>query len=94
MHWNMSCWLELGCSRVLLGLRLRWVERDVSGGCMLGFVRGEVTWVVSGGSLGGLVVFCRRFFFMGWVFDSWEWAGLGSEYGWVFVIFCGEGVLG
>ncbi len=46
----------------------------------------------------GLEVSCLRYagglFFMGWAFESWEWAGLGSEYGWVFAFFCGERVLG
>ena len=60
LHWNMLSWLEFGCFRVLRGLRLRWVGRVVSGGCMLGFVRGEIAWVVGGGSLGELIALCRR----------------------------------
>ena len=38
--------------------------------------------------------YAGRLFYVGWVFESWDWADLGSESGWVFVFFCGEGVLG
>ena len=62
LHWNMLRLLEHGCSRVLRGLRLRRVGRVVNDGCMLGFFRAEVAWVVGDGSLRGLVALCRRAF--------------------------------
>jgi len=61
---------------------------------MVGFFRREVAWIVGGGSLVELVAFCRRAILYGWVFGSWEWDDLGSEYGLGFVFFCWEGVLG
>ena len=76
LHWNMLSWLELGCSRGLRGLRIRRAGRAVSGGCTLGFVRGDVACVVGGGSLGGLVAFCRRVFI--WV----GCLGIGSGLVW------------
>jgi len=53
---------------------------------MLGFFRREVAWVVGGGSLVEMVAIADGLFYVGWVFGSWEWAGLGSEYGLGFVI--------
>ncbi len=76
LHWNMSSCLELGCSRVLCGFRLRRAGRVVSGGCMLGIVCGKV---VSVGSLGELFALCRRAFLCGLgVRELWlGWFGYG-----------------
>jgi len=59
LYWNMLSWLEVGrCMRVLRILRRRWVERDVSGGCMVGLLRVVGICCVVGESLRGLVAFC------------------------------------
>jgi len=97
LHWNMLSWLELDCFRELRGLRL-YVSDGLGGLLMV-----VVCWVLCVERLHGLwavglyVGWLRcvdGLFIVDWVVENWEWAGLGSENGWVSVLFSGEGVLG
>ena len=65
LYWNMLSLLELGCSRVLLGLHLRQIGRAVNGVCMLSYLRAEVAWVVGLGSVRRLVAFSDGLLYTG-----------------------------